>query len=316
MIFLVIRIASISLALLLSSCLSSIDKGLMKVSDSISVIDPITGKREISFESKKQERIRANKQTKELLSDFKKKGFRIDAKNRDFYRVQKVFNRLKKIVHRQDLAWEVHLIENKNWNAFTIGGGKVFIYTGIFQGQAAIQNDDELAAILAHEMGHINARHTSEAKGKLLVSKLVDKKLRTNSYQASFTTIQEDEADKYSVIYSALAGYNPKAGAKIWSRMHSIFGSKPVNLLYDHPLNKNRALSLQSYGNAASRYYQKNQINPKHKNILKDNVLFSYKRLSNIEVGKGGGVISILESLSNAYIEAEKAKKEQKNRGF
>ena len=90
MIFSVIRIASISLALLLSSCLSSIDKGLMKVSDSIGVIDPITGKREISFESKKQERIRANKQTKELLSDFKKKGFKIDAKNRDFYRVQKV----------------------------------------------------------------------------------------------------------------------------------------------------------------------------------------------------------------------------------
>ena len=73
MIFLMIRITAIFLALLLSSCLSSIDKGLMKISDNISVIDPITGKREISFESKQKESIRAEKQTKELLSSFKKK---------------------------------------------------------------------------------------------------------------------------------------------------------------------------------------------------------------------------------------------------
>jgi Zn-dependent protease with chaperone function len=316
MIFSINRIAIIFLALFLSSCLSSIDKGLMKVSNSVSVIDPVTGKREISFESKKQENIRADKQAKSLLADFKKKGLKIDAKNKDFYRTQKVFNRLKKVVHRQGLNWEIHLIENKSWNAFTIGGGKIFVYTGLFQGRGAVQNDDELAAILAHEMAHINARHASEAQGKLLASKLVDKKLRTDSYQASFTTIQEDEADKYSVIYSALAGYNPKAGAKIWRRMHEVFGSQPANLLYDHPLNKNRALSLDRYGNLASRYYQPNQINAKHQSLLKSNVIFSHRKLSNIKAGEGGGVISILEALGNAYIEAEKAKREQKNRGL
>ncbi len=304
------------MALLLSSCLSSIDKGLMKVGDKISVVDPITGKREISFESKAQERIRADKQAKQLLADFKKKGLKIDAKNKDFYRVQKAFNRLKKVIHRQDLNWEVHLIEDKNWNAFTIGGGKVFVYTGIFQGPAAIQNDDELAAILAHEIAHINARHSSEGQSKLLASKLLDKKLRSSAYQASFTTIQEDEADRYSVIYSALAGYDPRAGAKIWRRMHKVFGSKPANLLYDHPLNNDRALSLEHYGNAAFRYYKKDHINSNHQNILASNVIFSHQKRSNIKAGEGGGVISILETLGNAYIEAEKAKKEQKSRGF
>lgn len=298
----------------LSSCLADIDKGLMKMTNKISVIDPVTGKREISFESKLAEIKRANAQSAKILSDFEKKGVKIDAQNSQFFRVTRVFNKLKKVIHQADLPWEIHLIENKSWNAFTIGGGKIFVYTGLFEGKVAVRSDDELAAIIAHEIAHINARHASEKRGKLLISSLVDKRTKGNIYAASFTTVQENEADKYSVIYSALAGYNPSAGVYIWQRMDKYFGSKAKNSLYDHPLNEDRARKLTSYSNLAKRYYKAGRINQDYKNILQKNAVFTYNRIHTKRGGEGGGALSILEIFGNTYLESQKVKREKDSR--
>ncbi|WP_201340680.1 M48 family metallopeptidase [Abyssogena phaseoliformis symbiont] len=177
----------------------------MSASNAISLVDLVTGKREINFESKAQEIKRANTQSKEIFADLKRKKIKIDNQSQYFSRIQRVFNRLKKVTHRADLPWEVHLIDNHQWNAFTLVGGKVFVYTGLFKGKLAVRSDDELAA-----------------------------------YEASFTTNQEDEADKYSVIYSELAGYKPSVGAEIWVRMHKQLGSDSKDRLHDHSLNVDR----------------------------------------------------------------------------
>jgi predicted Zn-dependent protease len=312
----ILKISALFLTLILSSCLSSIDNGLMKVANSISDIDPVTGKRELSFESQQKEIANANTNAKKIMADFKKKGLKTDYQLSQFVRVKKVFDRVVKVSHRQNLPWEIHLIDDDTWNAFTIGGGKVFVYNGIFKGKAAIQSDDELAAILAHEIAHITARHTSENQGKLLVSNLIDKNTKSDIYKASFTTIHENEADKFSVIYSALAGYNPKAGVKIWQKMHKHYGSKPNTLLYSHPLNNQRAKSLENYGNLAMKYYQKNQINPNYKKLLAKNDVFAFNTFTNKKAGSGGGALSVLEVLSNTYIESLKTKIEQQKRGL
>jgi predicted Zn-dependent protease len=308
------KTALIVLVLLLSSCLAKLDKNLMSITKSISSVDAVTGKREINFESAQKEITRAQTQTQELLVKFKEKGVKIDEQNSEFQRVKHVFNRLKKIVHRQELPWEIHLIDDKQWNAFTIGGGKVFVYTGIFKGKLAIQDDDELAAILAHEIAHVTARHSSEGQGKKILSKLLDKRTRSHIYQASFTTIQEDEADKFSVIYSALSGFNPRAGVNIWSRMHQYMGSKSKDRLHDHPLNENRAVNLSYYAKIAMRYYHPNKLNPEYQKILLNNNIFSYRISHNLKAGKGGGFASFLEVLGNGYLESKKAKKEQQSR--
>jgi predicted Zn-dependent protease len=314
------RLTIIWLILLLAGCGSlkegffKADKFLMNVSDKISKIDPITGKREINFESQTAEVKRTQKQTAFLLKQFKIKKLKIDAQNKEFSQVVRVFNQLKQVVHQPNLPWEVHLIEDKGWNAFTIGGGKIFVYTGIFQGKFAIRSDDELAAILAHEMAHVNARHASEGQGKRILSKILDKRLRSQVYQASFTTLQEDEADRYSVVYMALAGYNPQKASVIWKRLDYYLGSQPVSNLYDHPLNKTRALNLARYAQSAKMYYQAGIINKHSGSLLRHNQVFSYRRLSKIRAGSGGGLTSLLEVFGNAYLEAEKAKKEQAKR--
>lgn len=298
---------------MLSAC-ASIDKGMMEVSNSVSSTDPVTGQRQINLVSEDEEVRKAEDATKQILTEERNKGIKIDSDTLYYNRVSDVFNKLKKVVHRKHLPWEVHVIESEQWNAFTIGGGKVFIFTGIFQSEVGLKTDDELAAVLAHEMAHVTARHASEGGGKLAIAKLADKNLRDNSFNASFTTIQEDEADKYSVIYSALSGYDPAAGITIWKRMHDASGSYTRDMLYDHPLNDDRAHNMEVYAGKARQYYIPGRINPNHELLFVNNTVFSYSSSHGPKAGEGGGFLSLLETVANTTSEVLSARTEQSKR--
>ena len=301
------------LMVFVASC-ASIDKGMMAISDSISSPDPVTGRRQINRVSEDEEIKRAEKSTKERLLAEKDAGIKVDEETEYFIRVKTIFEKLQNVVHRQNLPWEVHVIEKKGVNAFTYGGGKVFVWTGLFEPEIGVQNDDELAAVLAHEMAHVAARHASEREGKLRVIGLVDKSLRDDRFEASFRTVQEDEADRYSVIYSALAGYDPMAGIHVWKRLHNAFGSHIENLLYTHPLNDDRAKNLSGYAEMAKQYYLPGEINPEHEAILKKNAVFSYKDSKGPEAGKGGGLRALLGTAANTYGEVLKTRSEEVKR--
>jgi len=81
--------------------------------------------------------------------------------------VKKVGKRIAKISNQKNFKWEFYLIDNeKQANAFCLPGGKVFVYTGLFK---YIANEDELAAVMGHEIGHAIARHGAErmSRGQL-----------------------------------------------------------------------------------------------------------------------------------------------------
>lgn len=303
-----------SFALALTGC-ASIDRGMMSVSDTVSSRDPVTGQRQINLDSEEQEIRKSEEITQKLLSEAKQKGIKIDGETPYYERVTRVFNRLKQVVHRKHLPWEVHVLESSDWNAFTIGGGKVFVLTGIFQTEIGLKDDNELAAVLAHEMAHVAARHASEKGGKLAIAKLSDKKLKKQKgFEASFTTNQEDEADKYSALYMALAGYEPAAGVTVWKRMHQAGGSYTGNMLFDHPLNEDRAKNMTKYASAVQQYYKPGSLNPEHENLLSNNLLFSYAKPSTAKAGEGGGFASLLETAANTYSEVSAAKIEARKR--
>jgi hypothetical protein len=191
----------------------------------------------------------------------------------------------------------------------------VFVLTGIFKTELGLKDDNELAAVLSHEMAHVAARHASEKGSKLAVAKLSDKKLRKQqSFEASFTTNQEDEADKYSALYMALAGYEPSAGVTVWKRMHQAGGSYAGNMLFDHPLNEDRAKSMTKYASAVQQYYKPGSLNPEHENLLSNNSLYSYVKPSTAKAGEGGGLASLLETAANTYSEVTAAKIEARKR--
>lgn len=304
----------LALAAVLAGC-ASIDRGMMTVSDSISSTDPVTGQRQINLIPEDQEISKADDITRQILSEAKQKSIKIDNETRYYEKVSRVFDRLKEVIHRKHLPWEIHVLESPDWNAFTIGGGKVFVFTGIFQTELGLKDDNELAAVLAHEMAHVAARHASEKSGKLTIAKLADKKLKKKEgFDASFTTNQEDEADRYSAIYVAIAGYDPSAGVRVWKRMHQAAGSYTGDMLFTHPLNDDRARNLTKYASAAQQYYRPDSINPDHEKILGNNALFAYHQLSTAKAGEGGGFTAFLETVANTYKEVTDARIEQRKR--
>ena len=61
--------------------------------------------------------------------------------------VSRVFKRLVQVSHHKHLPWEVHVLDIGEFQAFTIGGGKVFVFSRLFQPNIGVQSDDELAAV-------------------------------------------------------------------------------------------------------------------------------------------------------------------------
>lgn len=308
------RLAILVIAGALSAC-ATVDRGMMSVSDAVSSADPVTGQRQVNLISEDQEIREAEELTQRILSEAKQKGIKVDSQTPYYDRASAIFERLKQVAHRKHLPWELHVLDTPDFNAFTIGGGKVFMFTGIFQHELGLKDDNEIAAVLAHEMAHVAARHASEKRGKLAAVKLLDKKLKKEkSFDASFTTIQEDEADRYSTIYMALAGYDPAAGAAVWERLHQRQGSYTGDMLFDHPLNDDRARNVTKYASAARQYYTPGSVNVDHEQILKRNALFAYETPSTAKAGEGGGFAALLSTVANTYKDAADARAEQRQR--
>lgn len=304
---------SLSLFFVLSAC-SSIDKGLMTVSETVSSHDPVTGERQLSLISEQKEVETASERTLQILADAKQEGRKIDQETPHFARVKEIFDRLLKVSHREHLPWEVHVIENEAFNAYTIGGGKVFVFTGLIEDSLGVRTDDELAAVLAHEIAHVTARHASEKGTKLAAAKLADSDLNNQVFEASFTTNQEKEADKYAAIYMALAGFNPEAASEIWKRHDKARGSNVGTLAHTHPIYDERAQAVTEHAYIASAYYTPDEINPQANELKLCNELYCYEQPSEHKAGEGGGLLAFVDTLGNAFVEAMEAKKEQRKR--
>ncbi len=136
-------------------------------------------------------------------------------------RVQKVFDRITAVCDRKDIVYTVRIIDDETVNAFSIPGGFVYIHKGLLD---KIKDDDELAGVFGHEVGHITAKHAlkriQNSYGSLFLQAAAigsgsgDLAYGMNAILTSlyFAYSREDEfqADKLGVKYVKRAGYDPK----------------------------------------------------------------------------------------------------------
>jgi predicted Zn-dependent protease len=188
--------------------------------------------------------------------------------------VNKIGRKVARVANQPNFRWNFHVIEGKEINAFCLPGGKVFVYTGLIK---LVDNEAQLASVIAHEVAHAIARHGAERVsmmqlgqiGKKLAIQAADPKYKRTIEQVygisanygvflPYSRSFEYEADEIGVILMAKAGYNPKESVKFWQKMMRASRSmrKPPEFASTHPSDIKRIQRLQALMPKALRYYR------------------------------------------------------------
>ena len=200
-------------------------------------------------------------------------------------RVKRVGRRIAVAANKPDYQWEFHLIEKDTVNAFCLPGGKVFVYTGILD---LATSNDELAAIMGHEIAHALVRHGGERMSMALMAQFggqaASMAIGAGTGNAAVTQVfsqaygigtqvgfllphsrtQESEADEVGMILAAKAGYEPSGALTLWQKMDAYSAKKGQNApawMSTHPSSKDRIRDIQAkMGAIRTRYYQQAQL--------------------------------------------------------
>ena len=190
----------------------------------------------------------------------------LDTNTAQLNRLKRIANRLvgQVGVYRPDAAkwnWEVHTIKSNDLNAFVMPGGKVMFYTGIID--RLNLSDDEIAAIMGHEMAHALREHARERLSRQYATQtgigVAASVFGLSQNQAQLANIagdvgisrphsrtQESEADQIGLELMARAGFNPNAAITLWQKMQRAESGEPPQFLSTHPNSSNRIANLQS----------------------------------------------------------------------
>ena len=160
--------------------------------------------------------------------------------------------------------WEVHVLKSKEVNAWCMAGGKMAVYTGFLE---KIQpTDDELAAVMGHEISHALLSHQAEKMSRqtmqsvginvgMIVANMFGYNVSglgsmanmaaTMAMQLPNSRDAEREADKLGVEIAAKAGFNPEAAITLWEKMVKVSGNGPPLWLSTHPDPQSRIAAMK-----------------------------------------------------------------------
>lgn len=169
--------------------------------------------------------------------------------------------------------WEVNVIDSPELNANAGPGGKIIFYTGLIDKLKL--TDDEIAAVMGHEIAHALREHGREAMSKAYGVQMATQigsavGLGDASLQMANTGVQylmtlpnsrsnENEADLIGLELAARAGYDPNAAVTLWQKMASAGGGSQPEFLSTHPSPSNRTQTLQSTIPKVMPLYQQSQ---------------------------------------------------------
>ena len=193
----------------------------------------------------------------------------------EFNRVYTIMQRMVPhvAVFRDDAAkwkWELVLIDEPEVNAHVMAGGKITFYTGLIR--KLNLTDDEIAAVMGHEISHALREHTREKMsqqqaGGLVVgiggallgagqaTMQVANMAKSLALDLPFSRNMETEADEYGLELAARAGYNPRAAITLWEKMAKQ-GSGGPGFLSTHPAPSDRMANLAALQHKVQPLYE------------------------------------------------------------
>lgn len=182
------------------------------------------------------------------------------------------------IITEQGGNWEVVVFEDKSPNAFALPGNKIGIHTGML---ALVDNQDQLAAVIGHEVGHVLAKHSNErASQEMAVNSGMAIVQAVGAPESAlgqtafgllgvgaeygilmpYSRVQESEADIIGVDLMAKAGFDPRQSVTLWQKMEQATqGQQPIEFMSTHPAHATRIQNLEQHMPQAMALYQQAQ---------------------------------------------------------
>jgi predicted Zn-dependent protease len=177
-------------------------------------------------------------------------------------RVRRVGGRMVQAAGLAGRTWDYAVFEDASPNAFVLPSGQIGVTTGLLK---LVQNDDQLATVIGHEVGHVVARHAAERYSTQSTTGLVlgAVQSRAGDYSQAigalggmgaqlglllpFSRSHELEADRLGVDYVAAAGYKPSESIALWRLMAQQRQSGTPEFASTHPSDQTRITALQQY---------------------------------------------------------------------
>lgn len=218
----------------------------------------------------------ASKQYAEVIAEQRQKGL-LNKNSAQVQRVRTISNRLiqQTAVFRPDSRqwnWEVNVLTSPEINAWCMPGGKIAVYTGLIEKLSL--TDDELAAVIGHEIAHALREHAREraseqmiAGGLIAVGSAILGAGELGQQGAQFAYMgllglpnsrrHETEADRIGVELAARAGYDPRAAVTLWQKMGQASSGGPPKFLSTHPTQEDRLKDLTVYAERTRPLYER-----------------------------------------------------------
>ena len=247
--------------------------------------DPVTGKKSFVMMGKEQEVALDRQHSPHQFSE--DYGVVQDAGVNRY--VADVGSRLAASSHRADMPYRFQAVNANNVNAYAFPGGSIAATRGIM---VEMESEDQLAGLLGHEIGHVNARHFAErqAKGTLVellsatatvvagsknaqygeLAQMVGS-LGGGALLAHYSREDEREADALGMEYMNRAGYNPGGMADLMELLNNESRAKPnaLELMFStHPMSSERLANARQ---AMQTTYQESSRRPRQKERYMDN---------------------------------------------
>jgi predicted Zn-dependent protease len=185
--------------------------------------NPVTGRQNVVFGTQQGEKEQSRRYYQQIIQAY---GLYEDQALQDY--VQMVGSKLAKNSHLPDWDFKFTVLDDESINAFTTGGGYVYIHRGIM---AYMNTEAELASVLGHEIGHVTARHPAQAQtrgvlasvlatgaaimtGSSAVAELAN--IGATAWIQGYGRDAEMQADELGLEYATKTGYRPEAMADMF----------------------------------------------------------------------------------------------------
>ncbi|WP_020589801.1 M48 family metalloprotease [Desulfobacter curvatus] len=233
-------------------------------------IDPVTGQKQLMFMSRNQEIAIDRQQSPfQFSSDY---GVTQDNELNRY--VSGVGRSMLPQVHRPDMPYNFQVVNATYINAYAFPGGSIAVTRGIL---LELDNEAELASLLGHELGHVNARHTAEQQSKGQISSILvaglsaavetqgaglgdwTQKLGSlgqGLFLSKYSRDNEREADALGHQYMARSGYNAKGFTGLMEMLNQMNSTKPSStqiLFATHPMSRERLDAARNRDNGIYR---------------------------------------------------------------